>query len=146
MLEFNYVYGSLGYELSHDLRDKIFGAVQTDDREDISYHLVGYEKTDQIGVARLTPVADEIFEISFVGLKEEYRRQFVGDLVMRALADKAISLGGKIAFVIAPLELTGFFEFEDYKRVGDVFQVDGADFVKMVKDLTLPQKCRGCKG
>jgi len=146
MLEFNFVYGDMGYEICKSLRDEIFGAELSDGKEGESYHFVGYDKLVQIGVARLRKITDESYEIAYVGLKDGYRRQYVGDLVMKALADKAQRMGAKEAFVTTPIELIPFFEYEDYEKVGEAYAENGKKLIKMRIDLTYKHKCRGCKG
>ena len=98
MLEFTFVYGENGYALSRDLRNKVFGAELCDEFEDKSYHLVGYDKTRQIAAARFTMLTDEVRHIDFVAVSEDYRRRYVGDLAIKAIEDKAKSLGAKEAF------------------------------------------------
>ena len=149
MLKFQFIYGQNGYKISKDLRKKIFGeelgyAEYTDDLEDKSYHFVGYEEIRQMGLARMTEIDDETFKASFVGMDKEYRRQYVGDLVMRALADKAERIGAKWMIVDAPVSLKGFFEFENYKVCGDEFMKNNQPHIPMKKDLTEKQPCRGC--
>ncbi len=149
MLKFQFIYGENGYKIVKDLRNKIFGSELgysevTDDLEDKSYHIVGYEEIRQMGLGRMTQVDDETFEVSFVALDKEYRRQYVGDLVMRALADKAERLGAKWMTVKAPVSLKGFFEFERYEVCGDEFMKNNEPHILMKKDLTRKQPCRGC--
>lgn len=149
MLEFKFIPGEMGYELSKDLRKEIFSdelgmSEISDGFEKDSYHFVGYDKTLQISVARLYPIDEKNYKIAFVGIRDGYRRQYVGDLIMRALADKTVALGGTNIILEAPKELLGFFEFEDYKPYGDEFLVDGVPHIMMKKDLTKIQKCRGC--
>lgn len=146
MLAFSYVFGDMGYEICKGLRDEIFGKEISDGKENEAYHFVGYEKTKQIAVARLRKITDESYEIAYVGLKPDYRRQMVGDLIMRALADKAQRMGAKEAVVEAPVSLVQFFEYEDYTAFGEEFIKDGVKCVKMKIDLTYRHKCRGCKG
>ena len=140
MLEFSFVYGENGHMLSHDLRAVIFGGEISDDMEDKSYHIVGYDKTEQIAVGRFSPLSETVCRIDFVGVREDYRRQFVGDLVMKAIEDKAKNLGISTAVLETPCESVPFFEFEDYENMGKT--EDGK--TKMRKDLTKEHKCRGC--
>ncbi|MBQ7985660.1 MAG: GNAT family N-acetyltransferase [Clostridia bacterium] len=149
MLKFQFIYGENGYKIVKDLRNRIFkdelGYDEvTDDLENESYHIVGYEEIHQMGLGRMTEVDSETFEVSFVGLLKEYRRQYVGDLVMRALADKAERLGAKWMIVKAPVALKGFFEFESYEVCGDAFMKNNEPHILMKKDLTKKQPCRGC--
>ena len=149
MLKFQFIYGENGYKIVKDLRNKIFKdelgySEVTDDLEDESYHIVGYEEIRQMGLGRMTQVDDETFEVSFVALDKEYRRQYVGDLVMRALADKAERLGAKWMIAKVPVSLRKFFEFESYEVCGDEFMKNGEPHITMKKDLTKKQPCRGC--
>ena len=149
MLKFQFIYGENGYKIVKELRNKIFKEELgydsvTDSLEDESYHIVGYEEIHQMGLGRMTQVDEETFEVSFVGLLKEYRRQYVGDLVMRALADKAERLGAKWMIVKAPVSLKEFFQFESYEVCGDEFMKNNEPHILMKKDLTKKQPCRGC--
>lgn len=149
MLEFKFIYGENGYKIAEAMRKQVFSgeldmAETTDAFDEKSYHFIGYDKTVQIGIARLAQLDEKNFAISFVAVKEDYRRQYVGDLIMRALADKAVALGGMYVTLVAPVSTRGFFEFEGYEPSGEEFSENGIDFIKMKKDLTKVQHCRGC--
>lgn len=150
MLEFKYIFGENGYKIAKDMRNGIFaeemGFLKScDELDENSYHFVGYDGIKQISVARLTELDEKSFSISYVGVDKEYRRQFVGDLIMRALADKAVALGATKIYISAPISVKGFFEYEGYESVGSEYSENGTDFVKMVKDLTKVESgCRGC--
>ena len=126
MLKFQLIYGENGYKITKDLRKRLFkdelGYIDyTDDLESESWHIVGYEEIHQMGLGRMTEVDEETYQVSFVALEAEYRRQYVGDLVMRALADKAERLGAKYMTAEAPVSLKAFFEFENYEALGEEF-------------------------
>lgn len=139
MLEFTFICGENGYDVSRDLREGIFGVQASDDKEGVSYHIVGYDKTRQIAVGRFFEEAKTVCRIDFVGVSKEYRRRYVGDLVIKAIEDKAKSLGIKTAVLETPFAALPFFEFEGYENLGKT-----EDKVKMKKDLTKEHKCRGC--
>ena len=150
MLEFKFIMDKTGYEVAKISRDKIFceelGYQQTSDESDMSaYHFIGYDKACQIGSCRLSVIDDEYYRVSYLGVIPEYRRQYVGDLMMRAVSDKVLSLGGKYIVLECPARVKGFFEFEDYETFGDSFDVNGEEWVKMKKDITIIRPCRGCK-
>ena len=144
MLEFTFVYGENGYELSRDLRKSVFGKELTDDMEETSYHLVGYDKINQVASARFTVLTEDVCRIDFVAVAEEYKRKFVGDLIIKAIEDKAKSLGVKEAIADVPEEVMPFFEFEGYTDSGSQKEVFGKVCKIMRKDLTIVHKCRGC--
>jgi len=150
MLEFKFILGEIGYKVAELSRNKIFrdelGYEEiTDNFDKEAYHFVGYDKICQIGSCRLIQLDDEHFSISYLGVIPEYRGEYVGDLIMRAVQDKALSLGGKYIVLETPVSVKGFFEFEDYEVIGDTFTVNGREYVKMKKDITVIRPCRGCK-
>lgn len=140
MLEFTFVYGKNGYLLSRDLRNKVFGREVSDEKEESSHHIVGYDKTEQIAVGRFFVTDGMLCRIDFVGVRKDYRRQFVGDLVIKAIEDKAKTLGAKTAVLEAPESALSFFGFENY----EIIERTSDDGIKMRKDLTKKHKCRGC--
>ena len=144
MLEFTFVYGENGYELSKELRNTVFGEKLSDEYEGNSYHLVGYDKTEQIAAARFTMISDTVCHIDFIAVSEGYRRQYVGDLAVKAIEDKAKSLGAKEAITCVPQEVVPFFEYEHYDCTGDEREKYGKKCRIMKKDLTKEYKCRGC--
>lgn len=149
MLKFQFIYGENGYKITKDLRKKLFSdelgySDFTDDLEDSSWHIVGYEEIRQMGLGRMTETDAETYHVSYVALDKEYRRQYVGDLVMRALADKAERLGGKWLTVDAPVSLKPFFEFEKFEVCGEEFTKNNEPHIFMKKDLTKKYPCMGC--
>ena len=148
MLKFQLIYGENGYKITKDLRKKLFadelGWEYTDDLESDSWHIVGYEEIHQMGIGRMTEVDDETYQVSYVALEKYYRRQMVGDLVMRALADKAERLGAKYMTADVPISLKAFFEFENYEVCGEEFTKNNELHIPMKKDLTKKMPCRGC--
>lgn len=150
MLEFKFIMGKTGYEVAKISRSKIFedelGYKEiSDEADELAYHFIGYDKASQIGSCRLTKIDDEYYRVSYLGVISEYRRQYVGDLMMRAVQDKVLSLGGKYIVLEAPVREKGFFEFEDYEAFGEGFIANGEECVKMKKDITVIRPCRGCK-
>lgn len=149
MLEFKFVYGENGCKLAMDMRKEVFAAefgmsVISDENDGGAYHFVGYDKTVQVAAARLFEIADSCFKIDFTAVKKDYRRQHIGELVMRALADKAVSLGGKSIILEAPIDLMPFFEREGYASYGGEFDKDGRKHTMMKKDLSIIRCCCGC--
>ena len=144
MLEFTFVYGENGYALSKELRKAVFGEELSDEYEGESYHLVGYDKTKQIAAARLTMLTDTVCCVDFIAVSDDYRRQYVGDLAVKAIEDKAKSLGAKEAIACAPQEIVPFFEYENYDCTGEEREKYEKKCIIMKKDLTKEYKCRGC--
>ena len=131
------------------MRKKLFGdelgyQEYTDELECDSWHIVGYEEIRQMGIGRMTEVDSETYHVSYVALEKDYRRQMVGDLVMRALADKAERLGAKYMTADVPVSLKAFFEFENYEVYGEEFIKNNEPHIPMKKDLTKKMPCRGC--
>ena len=145
MLEFKFIMGETGRKVAEVSRNKVFGNIVDDGLDNDAYHFIGYDKASQIGSCRLNKIDDEYYRVSLLCVIPEYRRQFVGDLMMRAICDKVLSLGGKYIVLESPVEVKGFFEFEDLEADGNSYHVDGVEFIKMKKDVTIVRPCRGCR-
>lgn len=150
MLEFKFIFGETGCKVAEISRNKVFcdelGYSEIgDELDNDSYHFIGYDKACQIGSCRLTKVDEEYYRVSWLCVIPEYRRQYVGDLIMRAIQDKVLSVGGKYIVLETPVSVKGFFAFEDYEEIGESFTVDGTEYIKMKKDVTIIRPCRGCK-
>lgn len=150
MLEFKFIEGEIGYKVAEVSRNKVFleelGYQEICDESDMySYHFIGYDKACQIGSCRLTKIDDEYYRVAYLCVIKEYRRQYVGDLIIRAVQDKVLSHGGKYIVLECPENVKGFFEFEDYEVFGDPYNVNGEKWLKMKKDITIIRPCRGCK-
>ncbi len=142
MIKFKLISGLGGYEFCKDFRKEIF----KDDVEEIdksAIHMFGCENEEVICCARLYKTDDYVFCIDKVGVAKKDRKQYVGDTMIRALEDKAVSLVGAVICTSVPENAWGFFEHEGYSQVGDAFVENGITYKKMKRDLS---KIRGCRG
>ena len=150
MLEFKQIYGIEGYEKAKDLREEVFMNEQgfsydKDEYDEVSWHIVGYDKDLLIGCARVHKIDEYSYKIGRVAVKKEYRGGYIGDLLMKTLQDKIVTLGGIEAVVYAQVSAKGFYEKEGYTQDGEEFLVDGTAHAKMVLDLLKPHRtCRDC--
>ncbi len=144
MLEFKQIFGHEGYLASKPLREEVFIGEQGysndyDAHDDEAWHIVGYERGALIGTARMYRLTERTYEIGRVAVKKEYRRSYIGDLMMKTLQDKIVGLGGCEAIVSAVGGTENFYIFEGYEVCGK----ERADGIIMKKDLTKP--CRHCQ-
>lgn len=150
MLEFKLKKGSSGYELTKKIREEVFITEQgflydKDINDDNAWHIAGYDGEILIAAARLYEVSNGIFSIGRVAVKKEYRRQYIGDTLLRALEDKAVQLKGYMIEISAQILAIPFYKKEGYKKSGCEYQEDGFPHIKMIKDLTKPYKrCKCC--
>ena len=122
MLEFKQIYGIEGYEKAKPLREEVFMIEQgfsfdKDEYDEMSWHIVGYDKDILIGCARVYRMDKYSYKIGRVAVKKEYRKGYIGDLMMKTLQDKIVTLGGIEAVVYAQLGAKGFYEKEGYREV-----------------------------
>lgn len=142
MIKFKLIEGVEGYEFCKDFRSMIFNDT-FDEIDKNAIHMHGKENGEVICCARLYKKSDYVFCIDKVAVREEDRRQYVGDTMIRALEDKAVSLVGALISVDVPENAVEFFKHEDYIEAGNEFVENGIKYIKMKRDLT---KIRGCRG
>lgn len=134
MLEFKQICGIEGFNRAKPVWDEVFGT-------DVGFigdawHIIGYDGDVTIGAARVYRLTDTSFKIDNIAVKEKYRRGFVGDLMIKTLQDKIVTLGGIEAVVITTPAAKGFFTHEGYTE-------DGTDVMRL--DLTKPHRSCTCK-
>ena len=149
MLEFKLIRGMDGYLAAKPLRKAIFieelGLREDrDELDQMAWHIVGYDHGEVIGCARMYPVGEGVFQIGRVSVKKEYRNAYVGDTIMRALEDKAVSLCGYKTVVSAQKNTVGFYEKEGYTKVGAEYPEQNFLHQRLEKDLTKPHRRCQC--
>ena len=139
MLEFKQLYGVDGAAAALPVLTATFGKIEEDGFDAAAWHIVGYDAGVLIGAARLRRVGDGVFAIDRVAVKDGMRGEYIGDLMMKTLQDKAVSEGGYMTTVTTPAKTRGFFEKLGYELSGAAF-ADGEAVMR--KDLT--KVCRSC--
>lgn len=149
MLIFKLIYGKQGYEKAKPLREAVFIEEQgfsydMDSYDDVSWHIVGFEGDKLVATARMYQKQEGFFVIGRVAVDKNYRGQYIGDTLLRALEDKAVQQKGWFITINAQKTAIGFYEKEGYKQTGKEFMEDGAMHFEMTKDLTKPYKRCKC--
>ncbi len=145
MFEFKQIFGLDGFEKAKALREEVFMVEQGcdydfDEFDAVSWHIVGYDGDTVIGTARTFKLSDYTWKIGRVAVKKEYRKGYVGDLMIKTLHDKIVSLGGVESVVSAQVAAQGFYEKEGYTPEGDVYIEDMLPHIKMTIDLSKPKR------
>jgi len=148
MIKFKIIFGEDGYLQGKDFRYEILHNEMnfSDDYENEdkkAFHMIGRENDEVMCYARLYKTGDYVFCIDKIAVKKEDRMQYVGDTLIRALEDKAVSEIAALIVTVVAENAWEFFEHEDYIQVGEMFKKDGVNYKTMKRDLT---KVRGCRG
>ena len=150
MLRFKIIYGLEGYEAARAVRERVFMQEQgfpfaRDDNDGAAYHIDGWDGERLIAAGRLFKVGDGIYTIGRVAVDADYRGQYVGDTVMRALEDKAVQLGAAFIRIYAQEQALGFYKKQGYVPQGELIPGEHCNHWLMVKDLSKIRGCGGCK-
>lgn len=148
MIKFKIIKGTDGSTACADFRKKIFSeeyglADEPDGNDEKAFHIIGVENGEIICCGRLYKTGDYVFCIDKIAVRACDRKQYVGDTVIRALEDRAVTETGAIIMTSVPENAWQFFEHEDYKPVGEEYEENGILYRNMKRDLT---KIRGCRG
>lgn len=148
MIKFKIIKGDDGYLQGKDFRYAILNKEMgfSDGFEECdgnAFHIVGREEGIVMCYARLHKIGEYVFCIDKIAVRKEDRKQYVGDTMIRALEDKAVSEIGAIILTNVPENAWEFFSHEDYIQLDDIYEENGVKYKKMKRDLT---KVRGCRG
>lgn len=150
MLQFKIIYGPEGYEAARAIREQVFLQEQgfpydADAQDDSAYHIAGWDGERLIAAGRLFHLEGNTYSIGRVAVDAEYRGQYVGDTIMRALEDKAVQLGAAFIELHAQEQAVGFYEKQGYEPQGAFIPGEISAHLRMVKDLSKIRGCGGCK-
>lgn len=132
------------YELydALQLRNEVFVVEQNcvfqdaDDKDQPSYHLLGYQQNKLVAYTRLVPprVAYDEASIGRVVTSPSVRRTGAGRLLMQQSIETAYELFGINAIRIgAQLYLKSFYESFGFVQVGEPYLEDGIPHIHMLK-------------
>jgi ElaA protein len=124
------------------LRSEVFVVEQNcvfldiDNKDQPCHHLLIWDNTHLVAAARLVPpgVTYDEMSIGRVVSSPAYRGSGAGRILMAAAVEKCYRLFGKGSIKIgAQLYLEKFYGSFGFERTGDVYDEDGIDHIKMLK-------------
>ncbi|HKZ66044.1 MAG TPA: GNAT family N-acetyltransferase [Chitinophagaceae bacterium] len=124
------------------LRTEVFVVEQTcifqdmDNKDQVSYHLMGWENNALMGYTRLVPpgVSYEESSIGRVVTSPAARGTGIGKLLMEKSIEEIIRLYGKTPIRLgAQLYLKKFYESLGFKQTSDVYDEDGINHIEMIR-------------
>jgi ElaA protein len=124
------------------LRNEVFVVEQNcvfqdaDDKDQFSYHLMGFNHDKLIAYTRLVPagLAYEQVSIGRVVTSPSVRRSGAGKELMQRSIDAVYKIFGVQPIKIgAQLYLKKFYQSFGFKQVGDIYLEDGIEHIYMVK-------------
>ena len=148
MIKFKILKGTDGSTACRDFRKAILSDEcrlldEPDGNDEKAFHIIGVENGEIICCGRLYKTGDYVYCIDKTAVRACERKQYVGDTVIRALEDRAVSEMGAIIMTSVPQNAWQFFEHEGYLPVGEEYTENGILYKTMKRDLT---KIRGCRG
>jgi len=147
-MSINWVCKSFTELLPHELyailqlRNEVFVVEQDcvfqdcDDKDQLSYHFMGWQQNKLIAYTRLMPAGLAYKEISIgrVVISPSARRQKIGEELMKRSIDKIQNLFGNFSIKIgAQLYLKKFYEHFGFSTCGEVYLEDGIRHIKMLR-------------
>lgn len=124
------------------LRNEVFVVEQkcvfqdADDKDQNSYHLMGFDDNKLVAYTRLVPPGEIYIEASIgrVVSSPSVRRNGTGRLLMRESIDSVYHLFGKVPIKIgAQLYLKKFYESFGFKQISEIYLEDGIEHIHMIK-------------
>jgi predicted GNAT family N-acyltransferase len=110
-------------------------AEEMDGKDGAATHLVAYDGDRPVGTARLREHAPGVAKIERVAVRQPFRGQGVGRLLMREVEDLARGGGMDEAILHAQTRVVDFYADLGYTRTGQVFDQAGIPHIEMRKAL-----------
>ena len=130
------------YDEGRAIREEIFLVEQKfstefDDIDDTCWHLLITEDDGKgIAVARMFEGTQENeFILGRIAVRQSYRKQHYGNLVMEVLENKVKEMGGKLISLDAQCQAQIFYEKLGYTAFGDIHYDEHCPHIAMTKAL-----------
>lgn len=115
----------------HEIRKIVFveeqsipASLEIDDKDSISWHLLIYEDSINIGTGRIL-IMDNQFHLGRIAVLKDYRNKGYGDFLVRLLIRKAFEMGADTQYLDAQKDTVEFYEKLGFSVCGDQFTVAG---------------------
>ncbi len=147
MIEGKIYLGEEGYKLTGLLRYKVLceelglePELEHDFTDFFSYHLAIYEGEEVVGAGRLSFINDK-FMVERVVVREDKRREGIGDMVVRMLAFKALELGTKEVYAYSEAKHLEFYKKIGFNSTTNRHKYLGVDMYLLRLDTALKKAC-----
>lgn len=105
-------------------------ALERDDKDDISWHVVLYQAGDPVATARIY-YEDGAYHIGRICVLARCRGQGLGDLLMRLLLDKARRHFAPVVVLGAQLQAAPFYAKYGFRQDGEPYEEEGVPHIPM---------------
>ncbi len=147
MIEGKIYLGEEGYRLTGLLRYKILCeelGINPEEEHDFidffAYHLAIYEGEEVVGAGRLSFI-DNKFMVERVVVREDKRKEGIGDMVVRMLAFKALELGTTEVYTFSEVKYLDFYAKIGFKSISKNHKHLGIDMELLRLDTALKKGC-----
>ena len=103
-------------------------------------HLVVYDNAVPVATGRIL-IEGEDFHLGRIAVLKEYRKQGLGDFLMRLLIRRAFELGGTRQVIHAQLQAKGFYEKLGFAAYGDEFIEANIPHTMMAREGDITGPC-----
>lgn len=111
---------------------------EVDDKDKVSYHVLGYKNKDLVAVARILPKGVTYKEISIgrVATKKNYRNQGIASkLIITCFRYIQENFGENSIRISAQKYLVNFYKKHSFKSVGKTYLEDNIPHIEMYRDV-----------
>lgn len=106
----------------------------TEDNDDTVYVVV-YDGEKPVATGRYKQIDSETIRPGRIAVLKEYRKQGLGELVVKALEDFGKEKGCTASIIHGELTAAEFYEKLGYTRDSDVYEEDGVPCVSLIKSM-----------
>ena len=124
-----------------NVEQKIPEEIENDGYDSSAVHVLTYMNGIPAATGRLLILNDE-FTIGRIAVLKEYRKNRLGDLVVRLLIRAAFDMGGERQIVHAQLPVQGFYEKLGFTPKGEVYDEAGIPHITMTREGDIFGKCK----
>lgn len=146
MVFFNICYSEQEIQAAYDIRDEVFvleqgfaSEIERDEFDPGAVHIIGYDDNSPVCCARIVFINNKI-KLGRIAVRKAYRGMAYGKALCAFLVGEAKKSMPDEIYLEAQLYAVGFYEKCGFVTVGDIFQEEGVDHIKMIHEYKRSEK------
>lgn len=112
-------------------------ASEFDEIDATAWHVLISDQSIPCGTGRIfeDPAGSGAYHLGRIAVKQSYRKQGVGSLILKSLEEKAAQLGAKEFSLSSQVQARGFYEKAGYQAYGEEYMDQHVPHIAMKKPL-----------
>lgn len=121
--------------------------IECDEYDQLAQHILIVENGELVATGRLLET-DGVYKLGRIAVRKPFRGQGFGDMVVRLMLDKALSMGAQKFYISSQMYIKEFYKKFGFHEEGEPYMLEGdtrehIDLYATADEVIFPSECGG---